>query len=142
MNLPLTWLAAPAAAVLARRWPAVALGLLAVPAVNAFAHLGPALAGGGYNPGLVTAVLLFLPLSLWAFRVAWTLPDLGRRVVAAALVGGVAVHAVLMLSLKAYLAGRLGEPALLAVQIANPALPMLLAAAAARRWPVGSSRPA
>lgn len=133
VNLPVGWLAGPAAALLARRWPAAALGWLAVPATNAVAHLGPALAGGGYNPGLLSAVLLFLPLSLQAFRVALGRSELGWRVVGAALFGGVAVHAVLMLSLRAYLAGRLGEPALLAVQVVNPALPILLAVAAARR---------
>lgn len=135
VNLPLVWLAGPAAALLARRWPAVALGYLGVPAVNAFAHLGPTLAGGGYNPGLITAALLFLPLSFQAFRTALGRPDLGWRVVAAALAGGVAAHAVLMVSLRAWLAGRLGEPGLLAVQVLNPVIPLLLTAAAARLGP-------
>ena len=131
VNLPLTWLAGPIAALLGRRWPAVALGLFSVPAVNAFAHIGPALATGAYNPGLLTAVLLFLPLSAWAFRVALGRPDLGWRVVAATLAGGVIVHAVLMLSLRAWLAGRLDETVLLAIQVVNPAIPLLLAAAVA-----------
>lgn len=133
VNLPVAWLAGPAAALLARRWPAVALGYLGVPAVNAFAHIGPAVAAGGYNPGLLTALLLFLPLSLWVFRVAWAQSDLGWRVAAVAIVGGAAVHAVLIFSLKAYLADRLDEGALLAIQFVNPAIPMLLAVAAARR---------
>lgn len=141
VNLPVVWLAGPIAALLGRRWPAIALGYLSVPAVNAFAHVGPAVATGAYNPGLLTAVLLFLPLSLWAFRVALRRPDLGWRAVTAAIVGGVAVHAVLMLSLKAYLAGRLGENALLAIQIVNPAIPMLLVAAVARRRPISSPEP-
>lgn len=135
VNLPVAWAAGPVAALLGRRWPAVALAWFSVPAVNAFVHIGPAVAAGSYNPGLLTAVLLFLPLSLWTFRVALARPDLGWCVVAAALVGGVAVHAVLMLSLRAWLAGRLGETALLAVQIVNPAIPMILVAAVARRSP-------
>lgn len=141
VNLPVVWLAGPIAALLGRRWPAIALGYLSVPAVNAVAHIGPAVAAGAYNPGLLTAVLLFLPLSLWAFRVALRRPDLGWPAVAAALVGGVAVHAVLMISLKAYLAGWLGENALLAIQIVNPAIPMLLVAAVARRTPTSSPEP-
>lgn len=135
VNIPVVWVAGPVAALLGRRWPAMALGFLGVPAVNAFAHIGPAVATGSYNPGLLTAVLLFLPLSLRAFRIAARRPDLGWRLVAAALVCGVAVHAVLMLSLRAYLAGWLGEGALLAVQILNPAIPILLVAAAMRRRP-------
>lgn len=142
VNLPVVWLAGPIAALLGRRWPAIALGYLSVLAVNAFAHVGPAVATGGYNPGLLTAVLLFLPLSLWAFRIALRRPELGWRAVAVAIVGGVAVHAVLMLSLTAYLAGRLGEHALLAIQIVNPAIPMLLVAAVARRRPTSFPEPA
>lgn len=49
--------------------------------------------------------------------------------VAATLVGGIAMHAVLMLTLRAYLMGSLGENALLAIQAVNPVIPMLLVAA-------------
>lgn len=141
VNLPVVWLAGPIAALLGRRWPAIALSYLSVPAVNAFAHIGPAVAAGAYNPGLLTAVLLFLPLSLWVFWVALRRPDLGWRPVAATIVGGLAVHAVLMISLKAYLAGWLGEGALLAIQIVNPIIPMLLVAAMMRRGPTSSREP-
>jgi hypothetical protein len=37
--------------------------------VNAFAHLGQGIAMRRYNPGLVTAVVLFLPLSVWSLLV-------------------------------------------------------------------------
>lgn len=45
-----------------------ALGLIAVylTAVNALAHLAGAAATRAYNPGLATAVILFVPLSIWA----------------------------------------------------------------------------
>jgi len=132
VNIPVVWLAGPIAALLGRRRPAIALSYFSVPAVNALAHIGPALAAGEYNPGLLTAVLLFVPLSLWAFRIALRRPDLGWPIVAATIAGGIAVHAVLMLSLKAYLAGALGENALVAIQLVNPAIPLLLAAATMR----------
>jgi hypothetical protein len=133
VNIPVVWLAGPISALLGRRWPAIALSYFNVPAVNAIAHIGPAVAAGGYNPGLLTAVLLFLPLSLWTFWIALRRPDLGLRAVAATVVGGVVLHAVLMLSLKTYLAGWLDETALLAIQIINPVIPMLLVAAVAPR---------
>jgi hypothetical protein len=136
VNIPAVWLAGPISALLGLRWPALALSYFSVPAVNAAAHLGPAVASGSYNPGLVTAILLFLPLSLWTFRVALRRPELGARAVAATILGGILIHAVLMLSLKAYLAGRIGEAALVAIQIANPAIPMLLVAAVVLRRPV------
>lgn len=45
-----------------------ALGLIAVylTAVNAAVHLAGAAATRAYNPGLATAIALFLPLSIWA----------------------------------------------------------------------------
>lgn len=133
VNIPVVWLAGPASALLGRRWPAIALSYFSVPAVNAVAHIGPALASGSYNPGLITSVLLFAPLSLWTFGVALRRPDLGVRAVAATLFAGVLLHAVLMLSLKAYLAGSIGETALIAIQLVNPAIPMLLVAAVVLR---------
>lgn len=76
--------------------------------------------------GLITSVLLFLPLSLWTMWVALYHPRLGMPAIAAMLAGGVVLHAVLFLSLKAYLDGRLGGFPLLAVQIVNPALLILV----------------
>lgn len=133
VNIPVVWLAGPASALLGRRWPAIALSYFSVPAVNAVAHIAPALASGSYNPGLVTSVLLFVPLSLWTFGVALRRPDLGVRAVAATLFAGVLLHAVLTLSLKAYLAGSIGETALIAIQLVNPVIPMLVAAVVLRR---------
>lgn len=142
VNIPVAWLTGPIAALLGRRWPAVALSYFSVPAVNAFAHIGPALATGTYNPGLLTAILLFLPLSLWALWIALRRPDLGWRVAAATLVGGIVVHAVLILALRAYLMGSLGENTLIAIQAINPAIPILLVAAimAASRVPAEARR--
>jgi len=138
VNIPMVWLAGPIAALLGRRWPAIALSYFSVPAINALAHIAPALAAGIYNPGLLTAVLLFLPLSLWTLWIALRRPDLGWRMVAATIAGGIEIHAVLILTLRAYVTGSLSQNALLAIQIVNPAIPVLLVAAIMWRWP---SRP-
>lgn len=126
VNIPVVWIAGPVCALLGRRWPAIALGYFGVLAINAIAHIAPAIKDGVYNPGLLTSVLLFLPLSLWTMWVALFRPRLGMPAIAAMLLGGVIVHAVLFLSLKAYLDGMLGGYALLAVQIVNPALLILV----------------
>ena len=83
---------------------------------------------GAYNPGLVTALVLFLPLSVWSFRMALGRPDLGRRAVAGTVAGGVLLHAVLMGSLLAFLAGRIGTGLLVLIQIVNPVIPPALVA--------------
>lgn len=133
VNIPAVWIAGPIAALLGRRWPAIALSYFSVPAVNAFAHIGPALAAGDYNPGLLTAVLLFLPLSLWTLRIALRRPDLGWRIVTATIGGGIVIHAVLILTLRAYLMDALGEDTLVAIQVINPAIPIMLVAAMMQR---------
>lgn len=90
VNIPVVWLAGPIAALSARRYPALALSYFSVPAVNSLAHIGPAFASGNYNPGLLTAVLLFLPMSLWTLGIALRRPDLGWRMVGATIAGGIA----------------------------------------------------
>ena len=132
VNVPVVWLAGPASALLGRRRPEIALSYFSVPAVNAFAHIGPAVANGGYDPGLLTALLLFVPLCAWAFHVALANPQLGRRAVTATLFAGIVLHLVLMLSLKAWLGGLIGERMMIFIQIINPVLPMLLVPMALR----------
>lgn len=46
--------------------------------------------------------------------------------------GGGLLHLVLLGSLEAYLAGWIGEAALLAIQVVNPTVPLLIVAAAMR----------
>jgi hypothetical protein len=128
VNIPVVWCAGPISALLGRRWPVIALSYFSVPFVNAFAHLAAAVAQRSYNPGLLTAVVLFLPLSLWAFAVALQrFPALGVRAVLATVVGGVALHAVLFGSIVAYLRGWVGFDLLILIQIVNPALPAFIA---------------
>ena len=108
VNVAAVWLAGPAAALLGRRWPALALSFFSIPFVNAFGHFVPAAIAGAYNPGVLTSIVLFLPLSLWAFHVALGRPDLGWRAVIATVVAGVALHVILIGSLQAYVQGLIG----------------------------------
>jgi hypothetical protein len=73
------------------------LGLIAVylPLVNCLLHLGPALARREYNPGLWTAILLFLPFGGWGM---YALSTAGADWEAHAIGAGVAlaVHAAIV----------------------------------------------
>lgn len=133
VNVSVVWLAGPASALLGRRWPLVALSFFATPFVNLFAHLMPALFEWRYNPGLVTALVLFLPLSLWTFHVALVRYRLGWRAIAATVAGGIVLHAILMGSLAAYIAGRIGLVLLDAIQVINPAISALIVVRLGRR---------
>ena len=135
VNVAAVWLAGPAAALLGRRWPALALSYFSIPFVNLFAHVGPSLAKGAYNPGEATAIVLFLPLSLWAFHVALSRYRLGWRAVIATVVAGVVLHAILMGSLLAFLHGLIGSGLLDVIQFLNPLLAGLIVYLATRRRP-------
>ncbi|MBS0522032.1 MAG: HXXEE domain-containing protein [Proteobacteria bacterium] len=126
VNIAAVWVAGPLSALLAARWPVIGLSFFAIPATNLFAHAVPALTSQSYNPGLLTALALFLPLSLLAFAAAITRYHLGVRALLATLFAGAVVHAILMGSLMSYVNGRFGLETLLLFQIANPLLAMLL----------------
>lgn len=126
VNIAAIWVAGPLSALLAPRWPVIGLSFFAIPAANLFAHAVPALTAQSYNPGLMTAVALFLPLSLIAFAAALTRYHLGMRAVLATLFAGAVLHAILMGSLLSYVNGRFGLDTLLILQVANPLLSALL----------------
>lgn len=120
VNIAAVWLAGPAAALLGRRWPALALSYFSIPFINFLGHTAPYLINGTYNPGVLTAILVFLPLSLWAFRVALVRYRLGWSTVLATVFAGVILHAILLLSVKAYIAGLIGIVVLNVIQVINP----------------------
>lgn len=135
VNIPLIWISGPVSASLARWRPLAGMGVFGIAAVNMVVHLLPLVAGKGYAPGLLTAVLVFAPLCAWVVHVCFG-PGrpFSRRDLALVLALGVAGHASLMASLQAYLHGLIGVTALAAVQIANAAaLPAILWLWAGRR---------
>jgi hypothetical protein len=127
VNLPLVWIAMPLSAILGRRRPLLALSAFAVPAVNAMAHIGPGIVRGRYNPGLGTAILLFVPVSIWAIRTAMTRYGIARRGVVLVIASGAALHGVLIGSILLFIRGAISEAALDGVQVANAFLPIVLA---------------
>jgi hypothetical protein len=126
VNVGAVWVAGPLSALLAARWPVIGLSFFAIPFANLFAHLVPAVMTESYNPGLITAVVFFLPLSLFAFAAAMTRYHLGFRAVLATAVAGVILHVVLVGSLMGFLRGTLSLDLLIAIQIANPLLSALI----------------
>jgi hypothetical protein len=49
--------------------PGLALIAVYLPLINAVIHIAPAVVTRSYNPGLITAILLFLPLCFWCLFV-------------------------------------------------------------------------
>ncbi|WP_263359785.1 HXXEE domain-containing protein [Acidicapsa ligni] len=126
VNLPLFWVGAPIAALMSRRHPIVGLSLYGVIFVNALSHLG-AFVRAGYNPGVLTALILFLPASVW---VAWSCfgrRGLPYRELIFIIVDGAILHIVLIGSTMLFLHGLIGPTGLTAIQILNAALFFALA---------------
>jgi hypothetical protein len=73
-------------------------GLIAVylMLINAFVHMAGAIRSRSYNPGLVTAVVLFLPFGGYAW---WRIAASGAATTAEHVIGlaiGIAVHAIIV----------------------------------------------
>lgn len=135
VNIPAMWIGAPIAALLARRNYAVGLGYLGVLAVNAVVHLAPLAAGQGYGPGLLTAMLLFVPLSAWIIHSCFGLDRLRYQTLAAILLAGVLLHVVLIGSIQLLVHGVLNTWAVNVVQVINPLWLFVLPWAANKKWP-------
>jgi Protein of unknown function with HXXEE motif len=99
INVPLVWGVDLAVLYLAR-FVATGLGLIAIylSVVNAVAHILMAIRFRGYNPGLATAIVLFLPVGIWSLVVLSRAPGvtLGDHVLGLAVAVivhiGIAVH--------------------------------------------------
>jgi hypothetical protein len=65
INIAYVWLPVGAAALFpdALRW--VGLGWVGLTLVNGISHIVTSIRFRGYNPGLVTSIVLFLPFTLW-----------------------------------------------------------------------------
>jgi hypothetical protein len=76
--------------------PGLALIAVYLPLVNAVIHIAPAIVTRSYNPGLVTSIVLFLPLCIWCLFVIQRLGAGGFVFHAIGLGTAFAIHAVVI----------------------------------------------
>lgn len=126
VNLPMFWLVAPLAALIARRHPFAGLSVYSVIFINALVHIGPMLATQSYNPGALSALLIFLPASLWVAHTCFGEDKLSYKALALLIATGIIVHVVLMGSVMIFIHGTIGATALVLIQIVNAALVLLI----------------
>lgn len=67
VNLSLVWIMGSLAAVFSRKYSALAFGMVGIEAVNCLTHIPGAITLGSISGGCITALLVFLPLVVWAF---------------------------------------------------------------------------
>lgn len=146
VNITLVWVVAPLCALLARRHVMFGFVFYGVILINTFLHAGGALATRAYDPGLVTALLLFLPASLWAGIIFLKhRPKLGAWRAVAVVALGVLAHGTLVLTVTLFIRGIVSAPVLNALQIVNSVLLLvvggLLQASLRPRRPVTAAGP-
>lgn len=117
INVPLVW-GVDLVAIYLARFVALGWGLIAIylTLVNAIVHVVAAAALRAYNPGLITAVLLFLPLGGWGLVTVADAPGVTLAQHAVGLLFAVLVHA----GLAAHVLRRAQRLRAKASTVANP----------------------
>jgi len=126
VNITAFWVAAPLAALLSRRHPLVGLFVYGVIFVNGVLHTVPFITGRGYGAGALSAVVVFIPLSIWVFRACFGPGRMSYGALALLVASGIVCHAILMGSVMLFLRGVIGTAPLVLLQVANPFVLMLL----------------
>ena len=127
VNIPLIWIGAPIAALLSCRHPIVGLSFYGLIFVNLFFHIMPPLvAGAGFGPGTLTAIVLFVPVSAWIIHACFGTGRLSYKGLALIFFNGVILHIVLTGPLFLFIDGKIGGATLVATQLANAVLFLLI----------------
>ncbi len=127
VNIPLFWIVAPLAALLSRRGGLVGLALYGVLLTNGLVHLiAVPVLGQVYNPGLLTAVVVFLPLSVWVGYAAFGKDRLSYKAMALLILWGVILHVILAGSIIMFVHSLISSTTLVWVQIINAGLLLLI----------------
>jgi hypothetical protein len=138
VNIPLFWIVGPVAALLSWRHRLVGFALYSVISINALVHIIAAIATRiPYNPGLLTASFLFVPLSVWVGRTFFGRGLLSYRAMALLLAWGIVLHALLIAPVFLFVNGMISQAALVWSQVLNAAL-LLLVSWLAEQWHGGA----
>lgn len=100
MNIMLTWVALPIAAILSRKYPIIGLSSTGFLLVNGITHIaGSAVLGMSFseNAGVVTGLFLFIPLFIWNVYACKKQKLLPPKGVAIIIISGVIGHISLFL---------------------------------------------
>lgn len=127
VNVPAIWVAATIAALLSRRDPLIGLAFYGLIFVNLFFHIMPPLvAGAGFGPGTLTAIALFVPVSVWIIHACFGAGRLSYKALALIFFNGVLFHIFLTGPLILFINGKIGSAALVGSQLANAVVFLLV----------------
>ncbi|UOK42211.1 MULTISPECIES: HXXEE domain-containing protein [Flavobacterium] len=95
VNITAFWIMSPTCALLSRKHPFTGLAVYSIILVNTFFHLMPTLSTGSYNAGLVTTILLFIPILAWLLSKCLGTGKHKRRAILYLVLGGLMYHIIL-----------------------------------------------
>lgn len=121
VNISAIWVGSVLAAILCRRNKAVGLSFAGLLITNGLSHVGEAAFSGKYNPGTLTAAVLFFPLFFWVVRACFGRGRLSYGILASIVVAGILASAVLFGSMQVRIHGIIGDSAFILIQVVNPA---------------------
>ncbi|MEL6840995.1 MAG: HXXEE domain-containing protein [Pseudomonadota bacterium] len=96
INTSLVWLVGALAIWRGDAHILAALCMAAIVVVNAISHIGAGLISGSYNPGLLTAVLGFLPVGIGAYVLLARSPGVTSGGITVSLIWGLIAHLIMI----------------------------------------------
>ncbi|MEO0384171.1 MAG: HXXEE domain-containing protein [Pseudomonadota bacterium] len=96
INTSLVWLVGALAVWRGGEHVFVAFCMAAIVVVNAISHIGAGLISGSYNPGLLTAILIFLPVGVGAYVLLARSPAATAGLISASLIWGLTAHLIMI----------------------------------------------
>lgn len=133
INLSIVWVGAPIAALLSRRHPLIGLAMYGIMFVNALSHIVPVLTGIGYTPGLLTSIVIFLPLSGWCAYACFGRHQLSYAAMFTVILVSIIAHTVLLGSAMLFINGVISSDVVVFIQVINGGL-VLLISWLAEKW--------
>ena len=132
VNIALMWFGAPLAAYLGRRNALIGLCFWGLLLANGLVHSAGGIMEGAYNTGLLSAAILFVPLSLWVIYACAIRGPISGKVLGVAFVAGALTHALLFIGYGLFKSGVIGDAGLLGYAVVIGFTPIILAALASR----------
>ncbi|MEM7768058.1 MAG: HXXEE domain-containing protein [Pseudomonadota bacterium] len=96
INTSLVWLVGALAVWRGGGHIFAALCMAAIVVVNAISHIGAGLISGSYNPGLLTSVLVFLPVGIGAYVLLARSPAATASLISVSLIWGLIAHLIMI----------------------------------------------
>ncbi|MFD0897397.1 HXXEE domain-containing protein [Loigolactobacillus binensis] len=101
VNITMFWIAGPLAAVLARYKGSkmLASAMASIMFINAITHTLPAIITKSYDTGLLTALIIFFPITLWTYYVIFIRTNKNYRALCTSISLGLFYHIMLFVSI-------------------------------------------